>query len=279
MEMSRNLMLRMRKSTLCITLTADREVNMCDDEFMTTAGQTNMADGDESSSHQRRGRAVKDLREKLRNCSYKAHSIKKSRKRRRESLDGYSGGNFDSDTQTELQKVHEGIRQRILFDSEECSRIEEKIDEVVENAQKDRYKQLTVDKAPLRCKYFFGEGYSYGKQLPERRHGPGLEKLLPYDSVDPIPEWVFELLIRRLVKQGIIPEGFVNSAVINDYQRGGCIVSHIDPPHIFDRPIVSVSFFSASSLSFGCKFSFKPIRTTEPLLALPVARGCVTILR
>lgn len=77
----------------------------------------------------------------------------------------------------------------------------------------------------------------------------------------------------------MIPEGFVNSAVINDYQPGGCIVSHVDPIHIFERPIVSVSFFSDSALCFGCKFQFKPIRVSEPVLFLPVKRGSVTVLR
>lgn len=45
------------------------------------------------------------------------------------------------------------------------------------------------------------------------------------------------------------------------------------------RPIVSVSFMSDSALSFGCKFSFKPIRVSKPILCLPLSRGCVTILR
>lgn len=50
-----------------------------------------------------------------------------------------------------------------------------------------------------------------------------------------------------------MPLGWINSAVVNDYQPGGCIVSHIDPPHLFSRPIVTASFFSDSKLSFGCK--------------------------
>ncbi|GFY64306.1 RNA demethylase ALKBH5 [Trichonephila inaurata madagascariensis] len=175
-----------------------------------------------------------------------------------------------------LRKLHEGIQQRRLFSDEESKEIENKIDEVVAIGEKGLYKKYTVDRAPLRNKYFFGEGYTYGSQLLKK--GPGMEKLYPKGEVDEIPEWVNDLVIKPLVKAKIVPEGFINSVAINDYQPGGCIVSHIDPAHIFDRPIISVSFMSNSALSFGCKFSFKPIRVTDPVLCLPISRGCVTIL-
>ncbi|CAG2055067.1 unnamed protein product [Timema podura] len=175
-----------------------------------------------------------------------------------------------------LKRIHTGIQQRRLFDNDQCAMIENKIDEVVELADGGKYKPCTVDRAPLRNKYFFGEGYTYGSQLSKR--GPGMERLYPPGEVDPIPEWVHELVIKPLVKSNVVPDGFINSAVINDYQPGGCIVSHIDPIHIFDRPIISVSFMSDSALSFGCKFSFKPIRVSKPILCLPLSRGCVTVL-
>lgn len=193
-----------------------------------------------------------------------------------------SNGCYDySDEENEhletLRRLHEGIQQRRLFSEEECEIIEKKIDEVVVKAEAGDYKSHTVDRAPLRNKYFFGEGYTYGSQLAKR--GPGMERLYPPGEVDEIPNWVDELVIKPIIKARIVPEGFFNSAVINDYQPGGCIVSHIDPIHIFDRPIVSVSFMSDSALSFGCKFSFKPIRCTRPVLCLPLSRGCVTVLR
>jgi alkylated DNA repair protein alkB family protein 5 len=62
----------------------------------------------------------------------------------------------------------------------------------------------------------------------------------------------------------MIPKDWVNSAVVNDYLPGGCIVSHIDHPQLFDRPIITASFLSHSSLSFGCKLSFKPISVSQP---------------
>ena len=82
-------------------------------------------------------------------------------------------------------------------------------------------------------RYFFGEGYTYGPRLAKR--GPGMERLFKHGEVDPIPSWVTRLVIKPLVQCGIVAEDFVNSAVINDYRPGGCIVSHIDPIHIFDR--------------------------------------------
>ena len=225
-----------------------------------------------------------DLRTKLNGIFKRKHrsldedrKIKRERREtRRNSLESYNENGETAET-NELQKIHEGITQRVLFDDEDCLKIEKKIDEVVANAEKGQYREKTVDRAPLRIKYFFGEGYTYGKQMSER--GPGQERLYARGVVDDIPRWIFDMVEKKIVNAGIVPKNFINSAVINDYQAGGCIVSHIDPGHIFDRPIVSASFFSASSLSFGCKFSFKPIRTSPPVLSLPISRGCVTVLR
>jgi len=97
-------------------------------------------------------------------------------------------------------------------------------------------------------------------------------------TVDDVPEWIYRLVVDRLVEAKVVPKGFVNCAVINDYQPGGCIVSHIDPPHIFDRPIVTVNFFSDSSLCFGCRFAFKPMRTSKPVYSVPLLRGGVTCI-
>ena len=184
---------------------------------------------------------------------------------------------YDNEVEDELSKIHSGIQQRRLFTAEQCADIEKKIDKVVFLASKGFYKRHTVDRAPLRNKYFFGEGYTYGSQMARR--GPGNERVYQKGEVDDVPKWIERMVIKPLIDAKLVPENFINSAVINDYLPGGCIVSHIDPPHIFERPIVSVSFFSDSALSFGCKFSFKPIRTSKPVLALPVARGCVTLLR
>lgn len=176
----------------------------------------------------------------------------------------------------EMKKVKKGLKQVCIFSHEECLEIEKNIDRVVAKADEGYFKKHTVDKAPLRNKYFFGEGYTYGSQL--ERKGPRQERLYAEGTVDSIPDWIVKLVINRLVKKKIIKENFVNSAVINDYLPGGCIVSHIDPPHIFERPIVSVSFFSDCALSFGCKFAFKPIRCSKPLYVLKLTRGQITTM-
>ncbi|XP_030066939.1 RNA demethylase ALKBH5 [Microcaecilia unicolor] len=227
-----------------------------------------------------------DLREKLKSMMPYRENQKSSRGEAAAAEGGGGGGkrkhsdeeysDYEEQRDEEARKVKHGIRQVRLFSPDECLKIEGKIDEVVSRAEKGLYRDHTVDRAPLRNKYFFGEGYTYGSQLQKR--GPGQERLYPKGEVDDIPDWVHELVIKKLVQQRVIPEGFVNSAVINDYQPGGCIVSHVDPIHIFDRPIVSVSFFSDSALCFGCKFQFKPIRVSEPVVFLPVRRGSVTVL-
>lgn len=229
---------------------------------------------------------VDDLRLKLRSPQNKS-SQKRKRKYSDDSYDKTSederthkskhSGQSMSEREEQLRKIHSGIVQRRLFTVEQCEEIEKKIDEVVHIAEKGGYRDHTVDRAPLRNKYFFGEGYTYGSQLEKR--GPGMERVYPKGEVDEIPNWIEDLVVKPLCDAKVIPEGFINSAVINDYMPGGCIVSHIDPPHIFERPIASVSFYSDSALSFGCKFTFRPIRVSEPVLWLPISRGCVTLLR
>jgi len=230
------------------------------------------------------GESRKDLRRKL-----KTYKDELPGNRKRKSFDNWQQDDddyeFDSwdkydrerERDEEMRKTQTGITQRRLFSENQCDIIEKKIDDVVSIANRGVYKEHTVDRAPLRNKYFFGEGYTYGSQL--ERRGPGMERLYPKGEVDEIPEWIEDLVVKPIVKAGLVPKNFINSAVINDYMPGGCIVSHIDPPHIFDRPIISVSFFSDSALSFGCKFSFRPIRTTKPVLVLPVDRGSVTLIR
>ncbi|GAA6065437.1 RNA demethylase ALKBH5 [Tachysurus ichikawai] len=228
-----------------------------------------------------------DLRDKLKSMTphRENHKITKvpehggvKKRERRDSGDARELQEEEEEARAaEVIKVKSGITQARVFTPEECARIEANIDDVVAKGDRGLYREHTVDRAPLRNKYFFGEGYTYGAQLEKR--GPGQERLYSKGEVDDIPSWVNELVIEPLVAQGIIPVGFVNSAVINDYRPGGCIVSHVDPIHIFERPIVSVSFFSDSALCFGCKFQFKPIRVSEPVLCLPVRRGSVTLLR
>lgn len=52
-----------------------------------------------------------------------------------------------------LDLIKEGVKQKRLFDDAQCTKIEEKIERVVERADKGKYKPCTVDRAPLRNKY------------------------------------------------------------------------------------------------------------------------------
>lgn len=190
--------------------------------------------------------------------------------RRYSDSDGFRNRN------EEAQRVNEGISQHQIFNSRQCREIERKIDETVQMGKSGDFKPKTVDTAPLRCKYFFAERYTYGNEITQK--GPGQEQLYPKGEVDDIPKWVTDIVIKPMEEAGVVEPGFINSVVINDYAPGGCIVSHVDPRHIFERPILSASFFSDSALSFGCKFFFKPIRVTEPIVWLPIHRGCITVL-
>ncbi|OCT61759.1 hypothetical protein XELAEV_18047788mg [Xenopus laevis] len=160
-----------------------------------------------------------DLREKLQSLSRDSPKEVRKRKQPASDTEEEEAGSEPEAEEEEARKVRSGIRQVRLFSPDECAAIESKIDEVVSRADKGLYREHTVDRAPLRNKYFFGEGYTYGAQL--QRRGPGQERLYPKGEVDEIPGWVHELLIRRLVEHRIIPEGFVNSAGKFNQKHGG----------------------------------------------------------
>uniref|UniRef100_A0A8C4NLN9 Uncharacterized protein n=1 Tax=Eptatretus burgeri TaxID=7764 RepID=A0A8C4NLN9_EPTBU len=140
--------------------------------------------------------AFPDLRDKLRAGSGglggAGEFAEGGRKRRAEPA---SEGEEDDDEETGVEspeadevarKVQSGVFQARPFSESECERIEACIDDVVALAERGAYKARTVDRAPLRNKYFFGEGYTYGSQLVKR--GPGQERLYPHGQVDPIPQ-------------------------------------------------------------------------------------------
>ena len=103
----------------------------------------------------------------------------------------------EEELKEEIETVASGIEQHSVFDDAQCKNIEAKIDEVVEMAAQGKYKENTVDIAPLRSKYFFGEGYTYGSQIGAKK-GPGMEKLYAKGEVDPIPQWVMDLVVLPL---------------------------------------------------------------------------------
>lgn len=182
----------------------------------------------------------------------------------------------------EYRRTKESVHSHALFTQQECERLEELIDQVVVDAEHGKFKKRTVDLTPMRNKYFFGFAYTYGAQK-EHPGARGLEAVWPPEETSEIPAWIREALVARLEAKRIVPKGWINSATINDYAAGGCIVSHIDPPHLFDRPIVSVSFFSDCNLVFGTKFEFPREahhpETSTPVLVQRCLRGYATVLK
>lgn len=153
----------------------------------------------------------------------------------------------------------------------ECSLIEEQIDATAMLGKRGLLGgPRTVDETPARTKYFFGHGYTYGRGLR------GHEKLLPAGSVAPIPVWIQNLVVGPLVRRGVVRPDWVDSVVVNDYRAGSSIVAHVDPPRLFARPIVTVTFFCSARLVFGA--SFDPARRVPPAHAQLLSRGSVLLL-
>lgn len=181
----------------------------------------------------------------------------------------------------EYRLTLESVGTLQLFSPSECEEIEALIEQVVIDARRGLFKERTVDLTPMRNKYFFGFAYTYGAQR-EHPGAHGVEAVWPPEETSEVPAWIQEKLIAKLEARRAVPKGWINSAVINDYAAGGCIVSHIDPPHLFDRPIFSVSFFSDCNLVFGTRFAFPheaDIETTTPVLVHRCLRGCGTVLK
>lgn len=111
------------------------------------------------------------------------------------------------------KKIAAGISsQPDFFSVEQCRQIEAHIDELNELARRGAFQRFTVDKSPLRCKYFFGEGYTYGSQL--ERKGPGMEKLYPVGAIDAIPKWIKKYVVRPLEKAKVIPKVRVHASLV-----------------------------------------------------------------
>lgn len=138
-----------------------------------------------------------------------------------------------------------------------------------------KFRIKTIDTAHLRIKYFFGYGYSYGE-------GRGREKFYSQRDISPIPDWIKTDIIKRMEDVHLVPPGWINSVVINDYESGGFIVSHQDPFHLFKRPIFILTLLSGSALSFDSTFNFDrsgkniEISCSDPSLRLPMYRGILT---
>ena len=63
------------------------------------------------------------------------------------------------------RRITESVESKVLFSREDCEEIEERILEVCKKGDRGGYKPCTVDRAHLRNKFYFGEGYVYGPQV------------------------------------------------------------------------------------------------------------------
>ncbi|XP_055769722.1 RNA demethylase ALKBH5-like isoform X2 [Salvelinus fontinalis] len=81
----------------------------------------------------------------------------RKRKHRDSSEDEVEHSDPVESREQEARRVQSGIVQVEVFSKEDCDVIEGKINEVVANGEAGLYREHTVDRAPLRNKYFFGE--------------------------------------------------------------------------------------------------------------------------
>ena len=194
-----------------------------------------------------------------------------------------------------------GVQQFVgIFTEEELRAFEAHADDMI--AHDERWLENTLDVSPpgapankrTRSKYFFPK-YTYGDgQTPKR--GDCDEQPLPPGRVcskckgaqslhtercNNIPEWIYRAdqpcLASILVEVGILENGWATSAILNVYhKRGGKLLAHFDSPHLFERPIIALSLFSAKSLSFGVKGL--GMRPQEHHYKVDMPRGAVTIM-
>ncbi|CBY32944.1 unnamed protein product [Oikopleura dioica] len=176
---------------------------------------------------------------------------------------------------SERREILDGIKGFSIFDADDVEDLESDCRSMIERGGKGKFRVKSIDISRLRMKYFFGYGYEYGG-------GKGSEKFFNPKDISPIPDWIYKNIIEKMEKAGIVEKNWINSVVINDYEPGGFIVQHQDPPHLFQRPIFILTLFSDSALSFGCNLRFdrsvEPVEVTasDPVLRLPMQRGIIT---
>ena len=112
------------------------------------------------------------------------------------------------------------------------------------------------------------------------KHCRGAQSLVT-EECNSIPDWIYQpdrpCLASILVELGVLEDGWANSAILNVYNKhGGKLLAHFDSPHLFERPIIGISLFSAKSLSFGLKgLGMQP---QEHHYTVHMPRGVVTIM-
>ena len=126
-----------------------------------------------------------------------------------------------------------------------------------------------------RTKFFFGARYLWTEEQlasPSAREAAGVRTDVPLP-----PRWV-HVVKAALVGRGVCPADFadrLNSCALNVYHDGSQgIQSHLDSPERFARPILSLSLFSDSRLSFGTRL----LGAVDGMFSVPMRRGDITVL-
>eukprot|EP01084_Bolivina_argentea_P055435 101643_1 len=165
-----------------------------------------------------------------------------------------------------------------LFTEQELKNIESAVDKLQARAEANQHKKFTSQGTKsrkgmlVRTKHFFGARYlwhesQFTKEGKSKKIGQGLRV-----DVDDVPQILFDLVEKKLVKYGIIEKHFINGIAFNMYVDGTeGIAPHFDDIKRFNRPIVTLRLFSDARIAFGTDL----YGSSNGIFSIPLPRGCV----
>ncbi|XP_019170334.1 PREDICTED: RNA demethylase ALKBH5-like [Ipomoea nil] len=171
-------------------------------------------------------------------------------------------------------ELHTGI-----FDAEEQMKIVECVYQYQQLGQKGQLRARTYSEPKKwmrgkgRATIQFGCCYNYA--VDKNGNPPGIVR---DEEVDPLPA-VFKQMIKRMVRWHVLPPTCVpNSCIVNIYDEGDCIPSHIDH-HDFVRPFCTVSFLSECNILFGSSLKIVSPGEFSGPVSIPLPKGSVLVLQ
>ncbi|KAJ6802295.1 RNA demethylase ALKBH5 [Iris pallida] len=169
-------------------------------------------------------------------------------------------------------ELHTGV-----FSAAEQKRIVDAVYELQEKGRKSELGERTYSEPEKwmrgkgRVTIQFGCCYNYA--LDKDGNPPGILRNV---ASDPIPS-LFKVIIRRLVRWHVLPPSCVpDSCIVNIYEPGDCIPSHIDS-HDFVRPFCTVSFLSECNILFGININSTGPGEFSGSTAIPLPVGSVLV--
>ena len=168
------------------------------------------------------------------------------------------------------------LRYTNVFSSNEIKFMEDEVKKIIQLGDRNKLvnNNITYNKTLKRIQINFGYYYSYGfdreasilsksskngdvfnrtnakgvQPVQMERNLYGKEVSVP---VEPMTQWLNDL-IHKMVTSGIISEEEkYNSALINLYPPGGSIFPHVDDFPSFERNIATIRLFAPTVMSFG----------------------------